>query len=90
MATSKKSVPKKPKARGKAGKAFTISIDLSALEKLYKNRYVVTLDGGGTKGGSVKIRDGDTKGGLTIMPPVRKAAKKLPGASAKKRVPKKT
>lgn len=58
--------------------SITISIDLTALEKLYKRRYDISLDGGGdTKAGSVKIikgggairiRDGDTKGGAVKLP----------------------
>ncbi len=91
MATSKKSVSKtakRPAKKAAKAKTFALSIDLGALERLYKNRYVITLDGGDTKGGTVRIRDGDTKGGLTIRSPadILKPAKK---AVAKKRAAKK-
>lgn len=71
MATSKKSATKKTTRPAKTvgakkQKQFVISVDLSALDKLYRNRYVISLDGGDTKGGSVRIRDGDTKGGILI------------------------
>jgi hypothetical protein len=92
VATSKKSVSKAAKTPAKSpkkGRSFSISIDLSALDKLYKNRYVITLDGGDTKGGSVKMRDGDTKGGgIAILPPIRRGTKPA-SAPAKKRSPKK-
>jgi hypothetical protein len=54
---------KKKAARKSKRKPFTVSIDLGALDKLYRNRYVVSLRDGDTKGGSVRLRDGDTKGG---------------------------
>ena len=57
---------RKTSARRGKKRSITISIDLSALDKLYKKRYEVSLDGGDTKGGSVKIHDGDTKGGVRI------------------------
>jgi hypothetical protein len=60
-------------------------IDLSALEKLYKKRYEVSLDGD-TKAGFVKALDGDTKGGLRIRDGDTKGGPKRP---SKKRVPKK-
>lgn len=93
MATKKKSNkvsavdPAKPAAkRGK--KALTISIDLDALEQLYKQRYEITLDGGDTKGGSIRRAEGDTKGGIIIRPAEKrtKAAAKKP--AAKKRTAK--
>jgi hypothetical protein len=78
VATKKKSnkvsavEPAKPAAkRGK--KPLTISIDLDALDQLYKRRYEITLDGGDTKGGSVRRADGDTKGGIIIRPAVKRA-----------------
>jgi hypothetical protein len=46
---------------------LNISIDLNALDKLYKKRYEVILDGGDTKGGSVRIREGDTKGAHLLI-----------------------
>jgi hypothetical protein len=61
-------VAKKSRTRRGSSKkrtSITVSIDLGALEKLYKRRYEVSLDGD-TKGGSVKAMDGDTKGGLRI------------------------
>ena len=73
---------KKGSRRGGKRTSITVSIDLTALEKLYKRRYEVTLDGGDTKGGSVKIKDGDTKGGLQIRDgdtkggPIRKRRRK--------------
>ena len=54
---SRKPSPKTPRG------GLNLSIDLNALEKLYRRRYDVTLDGD-TKGGlGVRVRDGDTKGG---------------------------
>jgi hypothetical protein len=65
----------------KKPKTISLSIDLSALDKLYRKRYEVALDGdtkgsvrvvldGDTKGGSVRILDGDgdTKGGALPRP----------------------
>lgn len=68
MAPKKGSGAKNVKT-GKKQKTFSISIDLDALSKLYKKRYIVSLGDGDTKGGSVAIRDGDTKGGVTIRSP---------------------
>jgi hypothetical protein len=80
-------VAKGRKTRGRGIKrSITISIDLGALDKLYRKRYEVSLDGD-TKGGSVKIRDGDTKRGMQIRdgdtrggrrPVKRRRAKKSP------------
>ena len=54
-------------SRRKRAKSLTISIDLATLDKLYKKRYVVTLDGGDTKVGTVRDGDGgDTKSGVLI------------------------
>jgi len=64
--TTKKTTASKRAPAKSSGKSITISIDLDALDKLYKKRYVVVLDGGDTKGGKVSIRDGDTKRGLVI------------------------
>jgi hypothetical protein len=63
-------------------KSLSLSIDLNALDKLYKKRYQVSLDGGDTKGdirvfldgdtkggGSIRILDGDTKGGGVLPKP---------------------
>jgi hypothetical protein len=68
MATSKKTAGKpapaskiSPKKKG----VVALTIDIGALEKLYKGRYSVRLDGGDTKSG-ILIRDGDTKGGVLI------------------------
>ncbi|TXH66696.1 MAG: hypothetical protein E6Q88_11515 [Lysobacteraceae bacterium] len=93
MATSKKSASKTAKTSTRAAaksKTFALSIDLGALDRLYKNRYVITLDGGDTKGGSVRLRDGDTKGGLTIRGPERILNPKPAAKTAKKRAAKKT
>ena len=58
----KKASARKSSSRG--GKSLHLSIDLGALDKLYKRRYDLALDGGDTKGGSINVRlDGDTKGG---------------------------
>jgi hypothetical protein len=80
---------KKSRTRGGKGPAkrrssVTISIDLNALEKLYKRRYEVSLDGD-TKGDVVRAMDGDTKGGLRI----RGETKGGPRRPSKKRLPKK-
>ncbi|WP_342310476.1 hypothetical protein [Burkholderia pyrrocinia] len=91
MATTKKSnkvsavESTKPAAkRGK--KALTISIDLEALEQLYKRRYEITLDGGDTKGGSIRrAADGDTKGGIIIRPAERRTKTAAKSPAAKKR-----
>ncbi|SEU45949.1 hypothetical protein SAMN03159335_07443 [Burkholderia cepacia] len=90
MATTKKSnkvsavESTKPAAkRGK--KALTISIDLDALEQLYKRRYEITLDGGDTKGGSIRRADGDTKGGIIIRPAERRTKTAAKKPAAKKR-----
>ncbi len=82
MVTKKKTAKKK--TAKKRSTALTISIDLGALDKLYKKRYVVALDGdtkgavvldGDTKGGVV-IRDGDTKGAPSRSKTSRKKTKK--------------
>jgi hypothetical protein len=65
-------------------RSVSISIDLSALEKLYKRRYEVSLDGGDTKAGSVKIHDGDTKGGLQIRDGDTKGGGRLPKRPSRK------
>jgi hypothetical protein len=63
MDEKKKPSKKKPNPKAPQG-GLHLSIDLNALEKLYRRRYEVRLDGD-TKGGlSVRMRDGDTKGGL--------------------------
>ncbi|AOJ85217.1 hypothetical protein WS87_00190 (plasmid) [Burkholderia sp. MSMB0856] len=95
MATTKKSnkvsAVKSTRPAAKRGKrALTISIDLDALEELYKRRYEITLDGGDTKGGSIRRADGDTKGGIIIRPAEQriKTAAKRPATkkpAAKKR-----
>lgn len=64
--TPEKAVVSKRASAMSSKKSIAISIDLDALDKLYKKRYVVVLDGGDTKGGKVSIRDGDTKGGIDI------------------------
>ncbi|WP_185734608.1 hypothetical protein [Burkholderia sp. Bp9031] len=95
MATTKKSnkvsaVKSTSPAAKRGKKALTISIDLDALEQLYKRRYEITLDGGDTKGGSIRRADGDTKGGIIIRPAeqrIKTAAKKV---TAKKTAAKKT
>ncbi|RQR34434.1 hypothetical protein DIE23_12495 [Burkholderia sp. Bp9143] len=101
MATTKKSnkvsaVKSTSPAAKRGKKALTISIDLDALEQLYKRRYEITLDGGDTKGGSIRRADGDTTGGIIIRPgeqriktAAKKAAVKKPPAkkrSAKAKV----
>jgi hypothetical protein len=79
-AAPKKSAKTKSVAVKRGKKSITISIDLNALDKLYKRRYEVVLDGGDTKGGKVSIRDGDTKGGVTIRDGDTKGGReRLPG-----------
>jgi hypothetical protein len=81
---------KRSSTSGRKPKALSLSIDLSALDKLYKKRYQVSLDGGDTKGdvrifldgdtkgGSIRILDGDTKGGAVLPKPgaIQQAARK--------------
>ena len=91
MATSKQpaknsSTAAKKAAPKPASRNLNISIDLDALDKLYRQRYVVVLDGGDTKGGGPEIRrsDGDTKGGLEILDrgrPVEQPAARAPRAA---------
>jgi hypothetical protein len=76
-------------------KSISLSIDLNALDKLYKKRYQVSLDGGDTKGdialvldrGAIRIfdGDGDTKGGGALPKPgsIQESARKR--KSAKRR-----
>jgi hypothetical protein len=80
-------VAKKSRTRrgAKRPASVTVSIDLSALEKLYKKRYEVSLDGD-TKAGFVRALDGDTKGGLRIRDGDTKGGPRRP---SKKRTPKK-
>ena len=72
----------KGKSSSKNTKSLRLSIDLGALEKLYKKRYDLSLDGdtkgainvqldGDTKGGAISILDGDgdTKGGGALPKP---------------------
>lgn len=78
------------KARTRRGgarktKSVTVSIDLGALEKLYRRRYEISLDGGDTKAGSVRLLAGDTKGGLRIRDGDTKGSIRRP---SKKRAPK--
>ena len=59
---------KKSTRRTKRPRLINISIDLDALDQLYRSRYEVFLDGGDTKGGYLRrLRDGDTKGGVRFM-----------------------
>ena len=95
-AAPKKSAQAKRVAVKQGKKSITISIDLAALDKLYKRRYEVVLDGGDTKGGKVNVRDGDTKGGITIRDgdtkggPERLPGRKSPSTKAPaKKVPRK-
>jgi hypothetical protein len=65
MATRKKAA-KRGRRKTAKPESVTVSIDLTALDKLYRNRYEVSLDGGDTKGGTVVVTDGDTKKGVRI------------------------
>ena len=80
---AKKSRTGSGKGSAKKRSSVTISIDLGALEKLYKRRYDVSLDGD-SKGDSVRVRDGDTKGGLRIRDG---DTKRGPRGASKKRPP---
>lgn len=74
------------KASGRRGRrrSITISIDLSALDKLYRRRYDVSLDGD-TKGDLVRVLDGDTKGGMRVRDGDTNGGRALPKRLSKKR-----
>ena len=82
---------KRRKASGRRARrrSITISIDLNALDKLYRNRYEVSLDGD-TKAGWVKFHDGDTKGGVQIRDGDTKGGRVLPERSSPRRRRKKS